>query len=104
MSLTGRGVLSSSVSPMACASRRAGSIVSTTVRRPASAARSAIAAAVVVFPTPPLPQVTTMRVARSRTSESMSRARAGAGARDVTGRPSPGKQLASSDELAEVDR
>ena len=38
---TGRGSLSSSVSPIDCASRRAGSMVSTTTSRPRSAARSA---------------------------------------------------------------
>ncbi len=58
---TGRGVLSSSVRPSDCASRRAGSIVSTQTVRPCSAARSASAAAVVVLPTPPEPQHTTMR-------------------------------------------
>ena len=52
---TRRGVLSSSVRPIDCASRRAGSMVSTTVRRPRSAARSASDAAVVVLPTPPEP-------------------------------------------------
>ena len=44
----------------ASASRRAGSIVSTIVRRPCSAPYKASAAAVVVLPTPPLPaQITT---------------------------------------------
>src|SRR3954452_16867079 len=69
---TARGVLSSSVNPIDCASRRAGSIVSTTVRRPASAPSSASAAAVVLFPPPPLPQVTTTRVSGSRTSAAAS--------------------------------
>ncbi len=55
-----RGVLSRSVSPIDCASRRAGSIVSTTALRPCSAARSASAADVVVLPTPPEPQHTMM--------------------------------------------
>jgi hypothetical protein len=40
-------------------------MVSTTTVRPYSAARSAIAAAVVVFPTPPAPQHTTTRLDRS---------------------------------------
>ena len=61
---TARGVLSSSLSPIACASRRAGSMVSTQTVRPRSAARSASAAAVVVLPTPPEPQHTRIRVAR----------------------------------------
>src|ERR1700712_3515997 len=69
--LTSRGVLSSSVRPIDCASRRAGSMVSTTVRRPACAPIRAMAAAVVVLPTPPLPQVTTTRVFGSRTSAAM---------------------------------
>ena len=55
---TSRGVLSSSVRPIDCASRRAGSMVSTQTVRPCSAARSASAAAVVVLPTPPAPQHT----------------------------------------------
>jgi hypothetical protein len=55
---TSLGVLPSSRSPSACARRRAGSMVSTTVLRPRSAARTAIAAAVVVLPTPPEPQHT----------------------------------------------
>ena len=54
--------LSSSPSPSDWASRRAGSMVSTATLRPASAAYSAIAAAVVVLPTPPEPQVTTTLV------------------------------------------
>ena len=61
---TARGVLSSSVRPIDWASRRAGSIVSTTVRRPSSAPRSASAAAVVVLPTPPEPQQTRIRLVR----------------------------------------
>src|SRR3954447_10759827 len=40
----------------------AGSVESTTVRRPASAQRRAVAAAVVVFPTPPLPVKSRIRV------------------------------------------
>ena len=58
MPATGRGVLSSCAMPIDCASRRAGSIVSTTTRRPRSAARSASAAETVVLPTPPEPQQT----------------------------------------------
>ena len=46
--------------PIDCASRRAGSMVSTTTLRPRSAARSARAADVVVLPTPPEPQQTMM--------------------------------------------
>ena len=49
--------------PIDCASRRAGSMVSTTTLRPCSAARSARAADVVVLPTPPEPQQTMMSVA-----------------------------------------
>jgi hypothetical protein len=59
---TGRGMLSSDVSPIDWASRRAGSTVRTTTCRPRSAARSPIAAAIVVLPTPPDPQQTIMRV------------------------------------------
>ena len=59
---TGRGVLSNSVRPSDCASRSAGSMVSTTTRRPASAARNPRAAAVVVLPTPPAPQQTMIRL------------------------------------------
>ncbi len=50
--------------PIDCASRRAGSMVSTTTLRPRSAARSASAADVVVLPTPPEPQQTMMPVRR----------------------------------------
>ena len=59
--------------PSACASRLAGSIVSTTTVRPYSAARSAIAAAVVVLPTPPAPQHTTTRLVVSSRIPAMSR-------------------------------
>ena len=65
---TGRGVLSSSSMPIDCASRRAGSMVSTTTFRPRSAARSASAADVVVLPTPPEPQQTMMPVSGSSIS------------------------------------
>ena len=71
---TGRGVLSSASSPIDWASRRAGSIVSTTTCRPCSAARSPSAAAVVVLPTPPEPQQTTTRVRRSPITSSRSQA------------------------------
>ena len=71
---TGRGLLVSSCRPSDCASRRAGSIVSTTTERPASAARTASAAAVVVLPTPPEPQQTMMRVPRFAMTLSMSSA------------------------------
>src|SRR4051794_27631989 len=67
---TARGELSSSVKPIDWASRRAGSIVSTQTLRPCSAARSAKAAAVVVLPTPPAPQHTTMDAEPSSTSTS----------------------------------
>ena len=60
---TGRGTLSSASIPIDWASRRAGSMVSTTTLRPRSAARSASAAEVVVLPTPPEPQHTMIRVA-----------------------------------------
>ena len=60
--------------PSAWASRLAGSMVSTTTVRPYSAARSAIAAAVVVLPTPPAPQHTTTRLEVSVRIEAMSRA------------------------------
>ncbi len=49
--------------PIDWASRRAGSMVSTTTLRPRSAARRASAADVVVLPTPPEPQHTMMLVA-----------------------------------------
>ena len=49
------GWLPSARTPSASASRRAGSIVSTSVRRPRRAASSASAAATVVLPTPPDP-------------------------------------------------
>ena len=64
---TGRGVLSRASMPIDCASRRAGSMVSTTTLRPRSAARSASAAEVVVLPTPPEPQHT--MIARLRVVE-----------------------------------
>src|SRR3954468_13397452 len=47
--------------PSAAISRRAGSTVITTVRRPARACPTASAAETVVFPTPPEPHTTTMR-------------------------------------------
>ncbi len=78
-SATGRGVLSSSSMPIDCASRRAGSMVSTTTLRPRSAARRARAAEVVVLPTPPEPQHTTMRVRGSSISASTSRSAEAAG-------------------------
>src|ERR1700694_807687 len=58
--------------PGACASRRAGSIVNATAVRPYSAARSAIAAAVVVLPTPPAPQHTMTRLEVSARIEALS--------------------------------
>src|ERR687889_1602216 len=72
--VTSRGVLSKRASPIAWASRRAGSMVRTTTRRPCSAARSPRAAAAVVLPTPPAPQQTTMRVLGSAISASTSSA------------------------------
>ena len=59
--------------PIDWASRRAGSMVSTTTLRPRSAARSASAADVVVLPTPPDPQHTMMSVAGSSSRASTSR-------------------------------
>ena len=70
---TGRGVLSRASMPIDCASRRAGSMVSTTTLRPRSAARSASAADVVVLPTPPEPQQTMMPRLRSSSRASTSR-------------------------------
>ena len=68
------GVLPRSLMPSAWASRLAGSMVSTTTVRPYSAARNAIAAAVVVLPTPPAPQHTTTRLEVSARIAPMSRA------------------------------
>src|SRR5437764_12691272 len=73
--LTLRGLLVSSRRPIDWASRRAGSIVSTTTERPRAAARNASAAAVVVLPTPPAPQHTITRVARSPSISSTSKGR-----------------------------
>src|ERR1700692_25385 len=56
------GELRRSLIPSAWARRLAGSMVRTTTVRPYSAARNAIAAAVVVLPTPPAPQHTTTRL------------------------------------------
>ena len=50
--------LRSSAMPRASASRLAGSMVTTAARRPIMAAAIAVAAAMVVFPTPPVPQHT----------------------------------------------
>ncbi|CAM5727266.1 hypothetical protein SGLAM104S_02361 [Streptomyces glaucescens] len=75
---TRRGVLSRESMPMDWASRRAGSMVSTTTFRPRSAARRPSAAAVVVLPTPPEPQHTTIRVVGSSSSGSTSSTRSGA--------------------------
>ena len=100
---TSRGVLSSSDRPMDWASRRAGSMVSTTTLRPRSAARSASAAAVVVLPTPPLPQHTTIRVAGSqRTASRSSRGRLSGAAH---GAPIPASRSRSGQlvQPAEVD-
>ena len=80
--------------PIDWASRRAGSMVSTTTLRPRSAARSASAAEVVVLPTPPEPQHTMIPVPRvveqgvdveRRAARRAGRTRAGptAGARDA---------------------
>ena len=58
------GSLPSSSRPSEFASRRAGSIVTTATRAPSAAAPMAIAAAVVVLPTPPDPaQMTILRPA-----------------------------------------
>ena len=55
------GVLERPSRPSASASRLAGSMVTTTARRPRRAASRASTAAVVVLPTPPEPQQTRMR-------------------------------------------
>ena len=105
---TGRGVLSSSVRPSDWASRRAGSMVSTTTV-PAGARRPAApsAAAVVVLPTPPEPQQTTIRVAgsaRSASTSSVERRRGRAGAAWSSRRhPARRSSSASSYSAAEVD-
>src|SRR4029453_16865546 len=65
LALTGRGALESRSRPRAWASRRAGSMVSTQVRRPASAAHSATAAPGGGLPPPPAPQHTTIRAVRA---------------------------------------
>src|SRR5262249_36885353 len=44
----------------------AASVLSTSVRRPSMASRTAVAAATLVFPTPPLPVYTRMRMSPSR--------------------------------------
>src|SRR5918995_920707 len=67
---TRRGSLPSSSSPSESASRFAGSMVTTATFRPRSAIPMAIAAAVVVLPTPPEPAQTTIR--RPSSSSSMS--------------------------------
>ena len=99
------GVLSSTVRPIDWASRRAGSMVSTTTLRPRSAARSASAAAVVVLPTPPEPQQTMMRVSGSSSSgvdvEPGGCSRADAPGRAAprparTGRPGPRRRSAAA--------
>src|SRR4051812_46646701 len=72
---TGRGVLSRASIPIDWASRRAGSMVRTTTRRPRSAARRARAAEVVVLPTPPDPQHTMIPVCGSSSMASTSRDR-----------------------------
>src|SRR5207244_717177 len=73
-----RASLPSVSRPSELASRRAGSIVITTARRPASAPQSAIDAATVVFPTPPLPAEMTIwccsTSSRSVTTTSSARA------------------------------
>src|SRR5947208_3301395 len=65
-----RASLPSVSSPSELARRRAGSMVITTARRPPSAPQSAIEAATVVFPTPPLPAEMTIRC-RSTSSRSV---------------------------------
>src|SRR5690349_8423728 len=69
---TGFGVLSRLHRPMDWASLRAGSTVITTTCRPRPAARRPRAAAVVVFPTPPEPQHTMIRVRGSSRRRSAS--------------------------------
>src|SRR6202022_1598035 len=68
------GELPRSLIPNAWARRLAGSMVRTTTVRPYSAARNAIAAAVVVLPTPPAPQHTMTRFDVSCRTAPMSRA------------------------------
>ena len=70
------GLFDSSSTPRELASRRAGSMVTTQAVRPRRAASRAMAAEVVVFPTPPDPQQ--MTIDRSRTTSPMV---AGAGRR-----------------------
>src|SRR6478735_727901 len=88
---TGRGVLSSASIPMDWASRRAGSMVSTTTLRPRSAARRASAADVVVLPTPPEPQHTMML-------------RSGSSSRASTSRTSLGSWVATSGPMRALAR
>src|SRR6185295_9260333 len=86
---------SSSVRPIDWASRRAGSMVSTTVRRPCcSAARSPSAAAVVVLPTPPEPQHTMILVAGFASNASTSRRGAAVTSRAY---PEPGRSNTGED-------
>ncbi len=65
---TWRSVFPSSGSPSESASRFAGSIVSTATRFPRAAIPAAIAAEVVVFPTPPEPAQTQIRLPSSRSA------------------------------------
>ena len=60
-------------SPSESASRRAGSIVTTHDRLPVRAPSRARAAEIVVFPTPPEPQLTTMRLSAIRASTAAAR-------------------------------
>jgi hypothetical protein len=65
---TRRASLPSSSRPSDWASRRAGSIVSTATRAPRAASCVAIAAATVVFPTPPEPAQMSRRLPVIRSS------------------------------------
>ena len=80
----GAGCCRARATPRDWASRRAGSMVSTTTLRPASAARRASAAALVVLPTPPAPQTTTIRIRWSAIRPSTSR-KSGTGTVVATG-------------------
>src|SRR5258708_24115841 len=76
-----RGLAESWLSPRLVASRRDGSMVQTSTRRPLRAARRPRAAAVVVLPTPPEPHTTiTRRSASAISSASAGERRRGKGA------------------------
>jgi hypothetical protein len=106
----GRGRRRGASSPIAWASRRAGSMVSTRVRGPARAAASPMAAAVVVLPTPPAPVVTRMcasRIASARSPAARlvegARVTASRSARD-RGRGSSSSRSGAGAVLADLER